>query len=89
MGRAMGEKKKKKRRAVGGIIIGVKLGIEEKRQERGEEEGCRKRNVHIGNEWWKIITVSSKEMKTTARRVGDTMKEDREECMLGGGNFNG
>jgi hypothetical protein len=41
------------------------------------------RNVHIGNEWWKILTVYSKEMRTTTRRVENTMKKDR------GGDFNG
>jgi hypothetical protein len=67
----------------------VKLGIKEKSQERGEEEGCMERNVHIGNEWSKILTVCRKEMRTTTRRVENTMKKDREECMLVGGNFNG
>jgi hypothetical protein len=47
------------------------------------------RNVHIGNEWWKIITVYNKEMRITTGRVENTMKMDREECMLVGGDFNG
>jgi hypothetical protein len=38
-------------RATGGIITGVILGIKEKRQEKGEEEGCMRRKVHIGNKW--------------------------------------
>jgi hypothetical protein len=67
----------------------VKLGIEEKQKEKGEEEGYMERNVHIDNEWWKIVTVYSKEMRKTTRRVENTMKMDREECMLLGGDFNG
>jgi hypothetical protein len=69
----------------------VKLGIEEKQKEKGEEEGYMERNVHIDkdNEWWKIVTVYSKEMRKTTRRVENTMKRDREECMLLGGDFNG
>jgi hypothetical protein len=59
------------------------LGIKEKSQERGEEEGCMERNVHIGNEWWKILTVHSKEMRTTTRRVENTMKKGQ------GGDFSG
>jgi hypothetical protein len=47
------------------------------------------RNVHIGNKWWKIMTIYSKEMKTTIRIVEDTIKENREDCVLLGGNFNG
>jgi hypothetical protein len=48
---------KKKGRATGGIITDVKLRIKEKRQEKGEEEGCMERKVHIGNKWWKIMTI--------------------------------
>jgi hypothetical protein len=80
---------RKRGRAAGGIITGVKLGIEEKQKEKGEEEGYMERNVHIDNEWWKIVTVYSKEMRKTTRRVENTMKMDREECMLLGGDFNG
>jgi hypothetical protein len=68
--------------------LGVKFGIKEKRQETGEEEECIGRNVHIGNKWWKIMTIYSKEMKTTIRRVEDTMKDNREEFMLLGEDFN-
>jgi hypothetical protein len=31
----------------------------------------------IGNKWCKIMTVYSKEMKTTRRGVEDTIKENR------------
>jgi hypothetical protein len=63
----------------------VKLGIKEK----GEQQGCKEIKVHIGNKWWKIRTIYSKEVKKTRRRVEDAMKENREECMLMGGYFNG
>ncbi|KAJ3621436.1 hypothetical protein MTP99_003566 [Tenebrio molitor] len=33
--------------------------------------------------------MNSKEMKTTRRRVEDAMKENREDCILLGGDFNG
>jgi hypothetical protein len=67
----------------------VKLGIKEKREEKGEEQGCMERKVHIGNKWWKIMTVYSKEVKTTRRHVQDAMKENRKECMFMGGDING
>jgi hypothetical protein len=35
------------------------------------------------------MTIYSKKMKTTRRRVEDVMKENREEFMLMGGDFNG
>jgi hypothetical protein len=48
------------------------------------------RNVHIGNKCWKIMTMYSKKVKTTRRRVEDAMKENRKECMvMGVGDFNG
>jgi hypothetical protein len=65
------------------------LGIKEKRQEKGEEEICMERKVHIGNKWWKIMTKYSKEMKTTRGRIEDAMKENREECLFMGEDFNG
>jgi hypothetical protein len=41
------KREKKKGRVTGGIITGVKLGIKEKRQENGEEEGCMERKFTI------------------------------------------
>jgi hypothetical protein len=35
------------------------------------------------------MTIYSKEMKITRRRIEDAMKENREEFMLMGGDFNG
>jgi hypothetical protein len=54
-----------------------------------QEEGCMERKVHIGNKWWNIMTIYSKEMKTTRRRVEDAMKEIGEDRILLGGDFNG
>jgi hypothetical protein len=86
MGRSRGKKRKEKRKSYrGNHSRGEKLGIKEK----GEEEGCMGRKVHIGNKWWKIMTVYSKEVKTTRRHVQDAMKENRKECMFMGGDING
>jgi hypothetical protein len=64
----------------------VKLGIKEK----GEEEGCMERNIYTYRQYVvKIMTIYSKEMKTTIRGVEDTIKENREECKILGGDFNG
>jgi hypothetical protein len=67
------KKRKKKGRTTGGIITGVKLGIKEKRQGKGEEEGYMERKVHIGNKWWKLTTNDSKK---TCRRCNE-IKEGR------------
>jgi hypothetical protein len=47
------------------------------------------RKVHIGNKWWKIMTIYSKEMKTTRRRVEDAMKENREDRTYTLGSLHG
>jgi hypothetical protein len=57
MGMSKGKIRKEERKSCGGIIKGVKLEIKEKRQEKGEEEGYMERTVHIGNKWWKIMTI--------------------------------
>jgi hypothetical protein len=88
MARSRGKKRKEKGKSYRGIIRGLKLGIKEKRQEKGEEEICMERKVHIGNKWWKIMTKYSKEMKATRGRIEDAMKENREECLLMGEDFN-
>jgi hypothetical protein len=58
-------------------------------KEKGDEESCMEINVRIGNKWWKIMTIYSKEMKTTMRGAEVTIKENREDCMLLGGDFHG
>jgi hypothetical protein len=86
MGRSRGKNRKEKGKGYrGNNNRGEKLGIKEK----GEEEGCMERKVHIGNKWWKIMTIYSKEVKTTRRRVEDPMKENREDRILLGGDYNG
>jgi hypothetical protein len=47
------------------------------------------RKVHIGNKWWKIMTIYSKKIKTTRKRVEDAMKENREDCIFLGSDFSG
>jgi hypothetical protein len=77
MGRSRGKMRKEKGKSYRGNNNRSEIG-----QENGEEEGCMEIKVHIGNKWWKIMKICSKEVKTTRRRVEDPMKENREECML-------
>jgi hypothetical protein len=52
-------------------------------------ENVHKRKTYIkDNKRRKIMTIYSKEVKRTRRRVEDAMKENREECMLMRGDFN-
>jgi hypothetical protein len=77
----MGAKQEKKKgRAAGGIIAGVKLGIKEKRRRMyGKKRTYRQRMVENND---------NKEMKRTIRGVENTIKENREDCMLLGRDFN-
>jgi hypothetical protein len=58
----------------------VKLAIKEKRQEMGEE-GHVEMKIHRGNKWWKIMTIYSKDMKTTRRLVEDAVKGNMEDTL--------
>jgi hypothetical protein len=53
----MGRWQKKKGKATGGIITGVKLGL--KKNDKKREN----------NKWWKIMIIYSKGMKTTRRQT--------------------
>jgi hypothetical protein len=80
----MGKKRKEK-----GNNNRGETGDQRKESRKGRRKGCMERDVHIANEWWKILRVYSKEMRITTRRVENTMKKDREEWMLVRGDFNG
>jgi hypothetical protein len=41
--------------------------------------------VHIGNKWWKILTIYSKEMKTSRRRVENDERKQARLYTLGRG----
>jgi hypothetical protein len=58
MGRSRGKKRKEKGKNYQGN--NNKGEIKKKRQEKGEEDGCMEKKVHIGNKWWKIMTIYSK-----------------------------
>jgi hypothetical protein len=84
MGRSSGKKRKEKRKSDQGINNKGEIGDLKKAPRKRIE-----RKVHIGNKWWKIMPIYSKEMKITRRRVEDAMKENREDRILLGGDFNG
>ncbi|KAJ3622094.1 hypothetical protein MTP99_002623 [Tenebrio molitor] len=85
MGRSRGKKRKEKGSYRGNNNRG-EFSIKEKRQEKGEQKGCMERKIHIGNKWWKLMTIQySKEKKTTE----DAIKQNREDRILLGGDFNG
>jgi hypothetical protein len=76
---------KKKGRAAGGIMTGVKLGIKKKRPKKGEEERCMERNVYMGNKWWKIMTRYSKDKDNNKRCRRYNKRKQRRLYALGRG----
>jgi hypothetical protein len=83
------ERESKKGRAKGGIIMGVKKGLEE---ENGsgvkEERGFMERTVKRKQRKWRIVTVYSRSMKETKRIIEERVKEQEEGTLVIGGDFN-
>ena len=71
------ERRGKKGRAMGGMIIGVKEGIRmEKDEKEGEEEGIVARKVWLGKDVWKIIGVYvNKDLERKIGRLREWMEE--------------
>lgn len=57
------KREKKKGRAMGGIITGVREGIEEEEGDTGEREGIQERRIKVEKEKWRIISVYNREGK--------------------------
>jgi hypothetical protein len=80
------EKESKKGRAKGGIIMGVKKGLEE---ENGsgvkEERGFMERTVKRKQRKWRIVTIYSRSMKETKRIIEERVKEQEEGTLVIGG----
>ncbi|KAH0820468.1 hypothetical protein GEV33_002323 [Tenebrio molitor] len=83
------ERESKKGRAKGGIIMGVKKGLEE---ENGsgvkEERGFMERTVKRKQRKWRIVTIYSRSMKETKRIIEERVKEQEEGTLVIGGDFN-
>lgn len=83
---------KKKGRAIGGVITGVREGLEEVRKgkEAREHEGIVCRNVVVEGRNWKIVTVYvNGDMDEKIREIKETIGEKSEEgLVIVGGDFN-
>lgn len=85
----------KKGRAKGGILTGVRKGVEElgnRCTHLGNKPGAGgliERKIRINDEIWKIKTVyCGGKTKETLDALNEELEEDREENMLLGGDFN-
>ena len=88
----MAEKKSKKGRAIGGMIMGIRKGLKEKGTEMEiDKEGMIVGKVRIGGDNWKIIGVYAKKegMEETVQELGYFMEEKEEgRFTIIGGDFN-
>lgn len=79
-------KEKKKGRAMGGIITGVRKELKEEK-ETVSNKNIMERKVRIGNEIWRIFTVYSK-CKEDVISLNEMIDETDENNLLIGGDFN-
>jgi hypothetical protein len=83
------ERESKKGRVKGGIIMGVKKGLEEENgSEAKEERGFMERTVKRKQRKWRIVTIYSRSMKETKRIIEERVKEQEEGTLVIGGDFN-
>lgn len=76
-------REKTKRRAIEGIITGVRKYIEETPTPL-EEEGIMERKLIIGKEVWRIITIYSREIENTRKNLEKTISEtDSSKVIIG------
>ncbi|KYN06857.1 hypothetical protein ALC62_02241 [Cyphomyrmex costatus] len=85
----LARREKKKGRAMGGIIMGVRKEIEERNGSEEDVEGIQQREVTIDKERWRIITVYNREgSKDELDRLRKVLREREEGNMLIAGDFN-
>jgi hypothetical protein len=77
------ERESKKGRAKGGIIMGVKKGLEEENgTEAKEERGFMERTVKRKQRKWGIVTIYSRSMKETKIIIEERVKEQEEGTLV-------
>ncbi|KYN38116.1 hypothetical protein ALC56_07516 [Trachymyrmex septentrionalis] len=82
-------REKKRGRAMGGIITGIRKEIEERSRSEEEVEGIQQREVVVDEERWRIVTVYNKEgSKEELDRLKEMIGEREEENMIIVGDFN-
>lgn len=81
-------REKRKGRAKGGIITGVRQEIEEVIEQNSDTPNFVKRNLKIGQRIWKIATIYSTNMRNTKKEIEQKINETREERIMIGGDFN-
>ena len=80
----------KKGRAMGGMKMGVRKGLEAKEGDEGEKEGIMMKKVRMGGEWWRVVGVYvNKDLQRKLEELKEWM-EGREEGVrvVIGGDFN-
>ncbi|KYN04775.1 hypothetical protein ALC62_04348 [Cyphomyrmex costatus] len=81
------KREKKKNRAMGEIITGVREGIEEVDIE--EREGIQERRIKVEKEKWRIISVYNREgKKEKLEQLKEMIREEEEGNLIIAGDFN-
>ncbi|KAJ3651306.1 hypothetical protein Zmor_017356 [Zophobas morio] len=82
------KKEKRKGRAKGGIITGVKKDIKEIEEGAIEMEGIVERKLTVNKKRWRIYTIYSRRMRNTKQEIQEKIEESEEEVLLLEGDFN-
>ena len=80
----------KKGRAMGGMIMGVRKGMETREGGEGDKEGIMMKKVSMGGEWWRVVGVYvNKDLQRKLEELKEWMEEREEGVrMVIGGDFN-
>lgn len=81
-------RKSKKGRAIGGMLIGLREGIEVKEEEGyRDREGILVRKVKLGKEWWRVVRVYvNRDIENKMEDMKSWMekKEEKTKTVIGG-----
>ncbi|KAJ3646142.1 hypothetical protein Zmor_023744 [Zophobas morio] len=81
------KKEKRKCRAKGGIITGVKKDIKEIQEGTIEMEGMVEKKLTANKKRWIICTMYSRGMRNTKQEIQEKIEESEEDFLLSGGTL--
>ena len=70
------QRERKKGRAIGGMLTGVRKGLEVVEEGEGGREGIITKKVRLGEEWWRIVGVYvNGDLKKKLEDIGEWMEQ--------------
>ncbi|KYN03581.1 hypothetical protein ALC62_05571 [Cyphomyrmex costatus] len=83
------DRDKRRGRAKGGIITGIRKEIEENKEELESREGIQERKIILNGEKWRVVTIYNREgRKKGLEDLQEVIKEEEKRKMVMVGDFN-